>query len=245
MNIKYSLSIIVFIVALLIVSGSYAAAPKTVRGERVVQTSLPPVCETIGEIAAVKCKKNPIISRLGCDDIKPPPFYWGGLKPYLPIAICLKYRGASSSEYVRQTGCKMQVREQYALLQKKKKGHKMLLIKDKQSFKSFFAPIESGPEALSYITALTSSYPVYEFSEQYFIRSMDEDGAYTGGKLKPTEVWEKKDGWHVRLFDHVRCGCHRPELFEIEYVVTKDGYITQKKKKTVWQANRLYNICID
>ena len=230
----------------LLLSVSLNANPgNIVQGQQVVGSALPPLCGTIGEIHAVEFKKNPIVKAMGCDDIKPPPFYWGALKPHLPMAICMKYKGASSSEFVRQTGCKMQVREQYGVLITKKKSSQMKLLKSKEEFRRFFIPIESGPEALSYVTALTTAYPVYEFSEQYFIRAPDENGKYLTKKVKPTEVWEKKDGYHIRLFDHVRCGCHRPELYEIEYVVTIDGYITQKSKKTVWQAARHYNICID
>ena len=231
-------------IVLIITYSLPALAVKPVVGEPVVVSASPPICETIGEIHAVECKKNPIIKSMGCDDIKPPPLYWGALKPYLPMGICMHYRGASSNEYVRQTGCKMQVREQVFVLQKKGESYTSKVLKTKDEFRRFFVPIESGPEALSYVTTLTTAYPVYEFSEKYFIRAPDENGKFLKTP-KPTEAWEKKDGWHVRLFNNVRCGCHRPELFEIEYVVTKDGYVTQKNKKTVWQANRLYNICID
>lgn len=238
------MKVIIAVITIFISANAFANPGSFVQGQDLVGTALPPVCETIGEIHASKCKKNPIISRMGCDDIKPPPMYWGALNPYLPMGICMHYKGAPTSEYVRQTGCKMQVAEQYFVLKKKNDSYDSQLIKSKEAFRRFFVPIESGPEALSYTTALTGSYPLYEFSEKYFIRSPDEGGKFAG-KPKITEIREKKDGWHIRLFDHIRCGCHRPELFEIEYVVTRDGYITQKKKKTVWQADRLYNICID
>lgn len=236
--------ILFIVLASILFSTAAAAKPaNVVQVEPVVATSLPPICETIGEIYAVDCKKNPILKSLGCDDIQPPPEDWGGLKPYLPMAICKHYK-KSGGDYIRNSGCSVPVGEQYIVLTGTEGKYQAKLIKSPEEFKKYFAPIETPAEAVSYISALTGAYPVYEFAEKYFIRTMEEDGEYVG-KMKPTEVKEKKDKFIVNLFDHMRCGCHRPELYEIEYEVTRDGYITQKKKKAVWQANRLYKICID
>lgn len=208
-------------------------------------SALPPLCESMGQHEVGRCKYLPQVSKYRCDDIKPPLQYWGGLKPYLPMAVCLRYRGPAAASAVRHTGCMVPVREQYLVLAPAGKKGELRIIETPEDFRRFFAPIEGAREAISFISALTGAYPKYEFPERFFIRDMNEDGRYVSGRLEPTAVEEKKDGWHVRLFDHTSCGCHRPELYEIDYVVTRDGYVKEEGRKAVWQADRTYQICID
>lgn len=238
--------LLVIILILAIHSSLFAAGPRSdvPEGDLYI-TALSPLCESMGQHDAVKCKNLPQVKKYRCDDIKPPPQHWGGLNPHPPMGICQRYLGSASGPMVRLSGCKAPIREQLLVLVPDGKKEGLEIIEDADQFRKFFTPIDSAKEVISFVSALTGAYPKYEFSEKFFIKDMNENGKYTTGKPKPTEVWEKKDGWHVRLFDNAKCGCYRPELFEIEYVVTRNGYIKELKKNTIWEANRNYQICID
>ena len=238
------LVVLTFVTALMWSSAASAISKDDLAAQSRVGTPLPHICEMIGEISVNGCKSNPLISRMGCDDIVPPPEHWGGLKPFLGMGICVNMRN-TSGPMVRQTGCKTPVRERYFVLIEKGNKKEVRLIESKEEFRQFFAPITTPQEAISYISALTGSYPRYEFPKENYIHTMEENGRYLSKKQKPTESLEKKDGFHVRLFDHERCGCFRPTLYEINYIVTKDGYISVKKKQPIWEAARSYQICID
>ena len=204
--------------------------------------ALPSLCESLGIYGGEdKCKNAPQIRKYKCDDIMSPPSDWGALDPSVAIGICKKFK---ASEGVRITGCKNAQMEQYITLIFGKK-EEIRLIKNQQEFKSFFAPIKNEKEAISYIMALTQSFPMYSFPEKFFVHSLDEDGRYLVKNPKPTEVEKKKDGYEVRLFEQKSCGCHTPELTEVEYFVTNGGDISVKNKKAIWQAKRHYQICID
>lgn len=238
--------LIVLMMVMVVLLAAVKAYAKREEPRETSFTSLPSLCESIGEIYAVKCKNNPRLRKFGCDDIGPPSIYLGELKPYLPMGVCMYYRGPAVGPAVRFSGCKLPIREQYIVLVPSGKKDEVKLIKDKEEFRRFFAPIEDGNEAIGYVAALTHSFPIFDFAEKYCVKTMAEGGKYTVSNPKPTDIEERKDGFLIRLFETPSCGCHRPELNEVTYFVSRDGYITQKgKKKTIWQADRLYQICID
>jgi len=236
------LILVVFIVLFLVPSLTLAKK-EVFSGQQLRITAPPPICEILGNISFAKCKANPRISKFGCSEIEPPPIYWGGLKPYRPMAKCLnRFRGG---DFIRTRGCKAVTRERLIVMDGLEKKSKLFLINNKEEFRSFFAPINDPREAISYVAALTGDYPIYSFPKKYFMSTPEERGEYIKKNLKPTEVVLDKKGYHVRLFDKTGCGCNRPTLFAVEYLVTLDGYIQEESRKPVWQAHRLYEICLD
>jgi len=215
---------------------AYARRPS---GRPLQISALPPFCESMGVYDILKCTSEPQVARHGCFETIPPPEYWGGLRPYLPMLVCAKKDWHDS---IRQDGCKVKKGLVYLVLIQ---GKEVKAITNRDEFRRLFAPIDSLEEALSYVSAVTGTYPVYDFPEKYFIMGPDEGGSYTVKNPRPTNVKEKEDGFTINLFDNQRCGCFRPALIEVSYFVSRDGAVKELGRQKVWEANRRYNVCID
>lgn len=242
---KYLLSPMVFVVGFVFCCFAYAGSPLdlVLRTSGYVASPVPQVCEALGVLSEQSCMNNPKIKKLGCSSLRPPSEFLGGLKPYLPLQVCVNIGKSSSGESVTDVGCSSAVRERYIVVPSMSGKEDPKLINSKEEFRNFFAPIEDGKEAVSYLAALTTSYPIYKFPKKFSIRGMD--GEYTSKDLKPTEIDEGDKGYLVRLFSEPMCGCHTPELYEVTYFVSKDGQITKKDEKKVWQASGGRIVCAD
>lgn len=204
--------------------------------------ALPSFCVAIGKDDPVDCKDDPKVRAAGCDSIVPPPQEWGALKPSAAVGICQKFKGDSA---VRIVGCAHPIKQWYLVLLPQVSKQEIKVVKNKEEFRAYYAPIESGEEAISYIVALTNSFPLFNFPKKYFVYTPEETGVYTEKNPKPTETVQKKDGFEVRLFENKKCGCHLPELTEVNYFVTTDGNISELKRKTIWRADGRGQICVD
>lgn len=84
--------------------------------------------------------------------------------------------------------------------------------------------------------ALTSSTPRYDSSvpEGYFPVT---------SSIRPTYVQEIEEGYKVHLFDSELCGCGSYPYYDIEYLVTKDGNVSELSREKVYDSTN--QICID
>lgn len=239
MRFKVFITALVFLLILISAVPAYA---RRTSGKLPEISALPPFCETMGVYDTAKCMSDPRLIKHGCLRMLPPPQYWGCLKPHLAMLICAKKDSRSG---MRRDGCKTEEGLTYLVLLQEKDKYEVEAIESEDEFMRFFSPIGDACEALSYASAVTGAYPVYDFPEKYFIRNLDEDGSYAVRYPQPTAVKEGDGGFTVNLFDHQRCGCFRPALVEISYFVSRDGSIKELSRRKVWEAHRRYNICID
>ena len=155
------------------------------------------------------------------------------LSPKLPVVECLFLsEDYNSQEGIVREGCMMPLFRRFIV----KQGEEFELISSKEEFQSIFAPVETKEEAMAFAVALTSSLPRYDTSvpEGYFPVT---------SSLRPTYAEETERGFNVHLFDSEMCGCGSHPYYAIEYLVTKDGNVTELSREKVYDSN--YNICID
>jgi hypothetical protein len=158
------------------------------------------------------------------------------LSPRLPVVECfiLSVDYNSEAGIVRE-GCMMPVFRRYIALQ----GEEFKLISSKEEFLSVFAPVETKEEALAFAVALTSSLPRYDTTapDGYFPVTSSTSS------IRPTYVEETEEGFKVHLFDSEICGCGSHPYYAVEYLVTREGNVTELLREKVYDSN--YSICVD
>ncbi|HPT20151.1 MAG TPA: hypothetical protein PLJ25_08800, partial [Methanothrix sp.] len=129
-------------------------------------------------------------------------------------------------------GCMMPLFRKYVV----KQGEDFKLIESAEDFKSEFAPVETKEEALAFAVALTSSLSRYDTSapEGYFSVS---------SAITPTYANETEKGYLVHLFDSELCGCGTHPYYAVDYLVSKDGNVTEIARQEIYNSTRM--ICFD
>jgi len=117
-----------------------------------------------------------------------------------------------------------------------KQGEEFKLIESIEDFRSIFAPVETKEEALAFAVALTSSLPRYD-------TSVPEDYFPVSSSITPTYAKETEGGYMVHLFDSEICGCGSHPYYAIDYLVTRDGNVTELSREKVYDSNM--QICVD
>ncbi|HIQ49879.1 MAG TPA: hypothetical protein EYH56_01650 [Nanoarchaeota archaeon] len=111
------------------------------------------------------------------------------------------------------------------------------VIRNKEEFKKFFAPIETPEEALSFAIAITGSYPKYD------INISKNDFVILAPVIKGTYVKEVSNGFKVHLFDYQLCGCGYHPHYTVDYLVTKTGDIKEISRQVIYKLR--YLMCVD
>ncbi|HWQ18908.1 MAG TPA: hypothetical protein VN455_03965 [Methanotrichaceae archaeon] len=160
----------------------------------------------------------------------------GGLSPKLPIAECL-FQGSdyasSPDEGIVRTGCLIPFYRRYIV----RLDGEFRSISTKEEFISLFAPVETPQEALSFAVALTNSFSKYDASrpQSYFP---------VVKYIEPTYVEDEKNGaYKVHLFQSEYCGCGTHPIYAVDYLVTRDGNVTEADRQKVFDSSN--DICID
>jgi len=99
------------------------------------------------------------------------------------------------------------------------------LLGNKEEFTEFFAPISTPEEAISFLVSITGDMTKYKIN-----LTKDKFTEVYATDVRPTYAEKTKEGIRVRLFKKELCGCEHP-LFAIEYLVTKDGVVTELDKQ--------------
>ena len=181
----------------------------------------------------LNCSNVGLDQRFGCMQITNASSALENLSPLLPVVECLFLsKDYNSQEGIVREGCMMPLFRRYIA----KQGEEFKLISSKEEFLSIFAPVETKEEALAFAVALTSSLPRYDTSvpEGYFsVTSL----------IRPTHAEVSEEGFKVHLFDSVLCGCGSHPYYAIEYLVTKDGNVTELSREKVYDST--IQICVD
>lgn len=182
------------------------------------------------------CKSIGLENRYSCDVILPTK-YLGGLSPKVPIVECIirDYNyNLSENEGIRRMGCMLPSINKYVILI----NGDLKVINNKEEFKQFFTPIETKEEALSYVIALTGSFPMYNITipshYRVFVKEIEE-----------TYVKEIEGGFKVHLFDYLRCGCGPHPYYAVDYVVTRSGDVKEIYRERIFENPKEDNLCVD
>jgi hypothetical protein len=187
-----------------------------------VQAFLDAGCKASGNPTTLDCKeaKDPSLAR--CQYlVRVLPI---ALEPPASVAECYVQGQASG---VRQTGCMMPM--VVHLVASTSDG--FAVIDSPAGFAKRFAPVTSDEEAIGFAVALTGSEVV---------KSASPDAP----KLGPTTVTHTPEGTVVRLFWSQMCGCSHA-TFGIDYLVTRDGKVTERTREQVWEDPKTRGLCVD
>ena len=221
----FRLSLIKFIFPVLLFTG--CSRPTTI-------IDYPPVDWAVNgqRLAKVGCggdlqKSCPELAALGCDQLKSPRFYLGGLDPPYPVLECLNEGDAPPDQaYFRQVpGLDTRFRS-YVIFQD---GVFRLLIKQSE-FKTAFAPVDSAEEALSYAMAMTSL-------EARFDLDRNPNVDYLVKHIEETHAEETAEGYLVYLFDGShRMGCDVQPFYAVTVLVTPEGDVSEVKRQKIYES---------
>lgn len=172
---------------------------------------------------------------LGCDEVRPPKFYLGGLQPSCGIMECIHEGSeAPDKEYFKQQpGLDTRYRS-YVIF---KDGEYRLIIK-KSEFKQIFAPVESPQEAISYAMAMTSLSARYDIDP-------NADVDYLVDVIEETHAEETSRGYMVYLFDTDRkMGCKIHANYAVKVLVMQDGEVHEVKRQEIYKSYSCFDFGI-
>lgn len=183
----------------------------------------------------LNCSKIGLESEYNCKYLTKPSKYLGGLKPKVSFVECLTVvENFSSDSGILHKGCMLPLFNKYIVM----KDGETTVIKSKEEFIDFFAPVETKNEALGFATALTDSGPKYNLSlpESYEIFSEN---------LRPTFVKEREEGFKVHLYDYQFCGCGPHPYYSVNYSVSKGGEVKKLSSKKAFKNPSMDGMCVD
>lgn len=164
---------------------------------------------------------------LGCDEIRSPRFYLGGLQPPYAVMECIhENEEPPNNEYFKQLpGLDTRYRS-YAIYQD---GMYRLIIK-KSEFKEIFAPVESTDEAIGYAMAMTSL-------EARFDIDPNANVDYLVDEIQETHAEETPDGYLVHLFDWShKMGCDIHPFYAVKVLVTREGDVHEVERQEIYRS---------
>ncbi len=135
---------------------------------------------------------------------------------------------------IRQTGC--MITGYTHLFAATSKG--ITHIDSREAFVSMFGPVTSKGEAIGFAIAMTGDAP-YE-------TPMSPPRGMTIHEPGPAQtiVTEDGEGYHLRLFRGQVCGCSHP-FIGTDYLVTREGKVTQTAQTPLWEDPKSNGLCVD
>lgn len=194
--------------------------------------SPPPGCESDGYW--LNCSRLGLKERFGCDRMSNASEALAGLSPQLFIAECtVRIKQGTHEEGLVREGCLLPGYRNYVVQQ----NDELVLIDSEAEFRDTFAPVEKAGEAMSFVVALTDSFPMYDTS------SPPEDYFPVVPAVEPAYSREENGAFRVHLFDRPICGCGTHPYFEVDYLVSRNGTITELGRRKVYDSS--HQICFD
>lgn len=190
--------------------------------------------------AHLDCSQLGIEKQYGCAPVQDVPNYLGGLHPAVPIVECVFYGewGKETNDGIRYLGAGMiPVYNKYIVFP----TNGFIVLNNPNEFKTYFAPIESPQEALSYVAALTGSYPMFHIELPKGFKREASSITSTFVHVLPGPI----GGYEVHLFDRSRGGCGPHHYYSIDYLVGLDGTLKELKRQNIWRNPKDDNLCVD
>jgi len=108
-----------------------------------------------------------------------------------------------------------------------KKEDKYLIISNENELKKIYAPVETPEEAISFVCALTHSKPLYNFD-------LSIRNKYYKKVLNKTFVSKLDNDYVVRLYHFETFGCYPHSMYQITYLVRKNGDIKELSNEKIY-----------
>jgi hypothetical protein len=180
------------------------------------------------------------------DSVQEPAESLGGLQPPPVLAeatmkFCGTGMGLASLGGI-QNSCKVLLLE--------KEGSTTLL-DTPAKFKLAFAPVESAEEALSFVTALTDAFPLYEFDKRAAGRSpqgsinLMPEFRYFSSSFVPTTVKKEGSDYLVQVFKYKLFGCGPHPYSAVTYRVTPAGEMSETSNTKLVEDPSFDALCRD
>lgn len=159
----------------------------------------------------------------------------GALKPDLPIMQCTisTTDRSRSLPNVYIGGCLFSQYVRYIVYQ----DGKFRLISTAEEFKATYAPIESPEEALSYAAAMTGLGMEFGLKPGTY--------RYKTNQVEDTYAKASGDGYLVRLFQTLSCGCGPHTVSAVEVQVSRSGEVKQGERVPVYEDPKMDGVCVD
>jgi len=136
-----------------------------------------------------------IIDIFKIEDISRVPDYYGGLKPKLEMAEVSKHCIECSDCLNRQNLNEINEACEFCVNLIVKQDGQYVHVKSDNELKKLFAPIEDEEEAVSYVSIITGTYPMYDF-EQF------KNMKYLVNNFNRTYASRQKEGFETVTFDY-------------------------------------------
>jgi hypothetical protein len=191
------------------------------------------------EYGGYACAPLPAAQSLGCSSLLPQPLF-GGLTPQYPIIVCRMGRPGLPpwedpipGECIYTNGGLGISCYQYIIY----KDNRFQRVDTMETFRGFFAPVDSPEEALGF--ALASG----DYEAKYGQRK-NHRLVYSVGEFEDTYVKAVPDGYIVQLFYTPLFGCPPFVTEAVEINVTYDGSITVMDRFPLYH-DEASKFCID
>ena len=184
------------------------------------------------------CPEESPLGVLGCEEIRRPSPFFGGLDPAYPIALCLASRSPEGGKKPFYTlGCGWRMDVFYVI---REKGE-FRLLDSRDALQETFAPVESPEEALSYAMAVTGYHASFD---GVYGHVAPEDYRYAAEIIEDTHVEPAEGGYTVNLYSRQGCGCGPKRTYEIVLRVTAEGAV-ETLSKTAAYDDMADTVCVD
>ncbi|MBD3388656.1 MAG: hypothetical protein GF416_06270 [Candidatus Altiarchaeales archaeon] len=161
--------------------------------------------------------------------------YLGGLSPgYQMLEAHVQNPGIGRDEALHWMGCRMPTAVKYLV----KLEDRLELVDDREEFRSLFAPVGSRGEALGFAIAHSGGEPMFEVGlPEGYVKVMEE--------IPPTNVEEAGGLYKVRLYKKQVCGCGPHPYFMVEYLVRRNGEVSEFNRKEAYRNPEEDGLCVD
>jgi hypothetical protein len=184
--------------------------------------------------AVADCSMLPLLEKYNCDNLNLP-MQLGGLVPQVPIFECTYFNDdPSTSEGLVREGCELTLDNKYLV----KESGVFIELDSAEAFMTYYQPIDSVEEALSYTLALTGSYTEDEIVIPWNYRTYVDE-------IDTTYVKAVDGGYLVHLFDYGYCGCGPHPYFSVDYMLTFDGQLTEVERTRIYEDPSSDGLCVD
>lgn len=188
------------------------------------------------EPAHMDCTKSDFAEKWRCT-IEETPSELSGLGPKVPIAECDfggNWHGPTNDGIV-YLGCGLApIYRKYVVYYE----GDFKIVNNTDEFRALFAPVETPEEALAFAMAFTTSYPLYKINIP--------KGYVKEAKVIASTFVESTDaGYKVHLFGYQCGGCGPHHYYAVDYLVTKEGAVSEISKENIYRNPVQDTWCID
>lgn len=136
-----------------------------------------------------------IIDSFKVETVSRVPDYYEGLSPKFEMAEVSTHQIEDNVCLNRQNLNEINEMCEFCVDLVIKKNGRYIIIKSDNDLKKLFAPIENEEEAISYVSIITGTYPMYDFEQK-------KDLKYLVSHFNKTNASRQKEGFETVTFDY-------------------------------------------